>query len=504
MTSALPAPGSVAAAGPDRGDGDWMGELARHYRRMRAAYPDGELVIVFDIDGTILDVRHQVVHVLLAYDRERGTEHFHGLRPEDVDVHEDLVDELLLGLPLPAEVRRDVLGWYRERLWSPQAVLAGSRPYQGVLGVIRWFQLQPRTHVALNTGRPGSMRELTLRALNALGRAHRVSFRSDLLLMNPSGWHRGVEAAKAAAIRSLRARGFRVVAVVDNEPANLEAMAAADEDGEILFLHAETIFASQRRPIPRSVAGRRYGLADVVSERDLAGRVAFVWHGVNDEANLRQFLASDVRWAEADVRRDPLDRLVLRHDPFEEDPWSRDERPFLLVDLLHRLGLAGRAVKLDLKEGGEVADRALAAAAASGLAQEDVWWHGAVEDLGEPTFRRLARAARRSVRSVEGGFLAPLVLGAPEVARRVLRELAAWGVSRISLPWGAPRLADLLDVLERWGWQVNLYDVPDLEGFLHAALLLPASVTADFNFPERHHYGRGPGRRRVHHRYALV
>ena len=34
--------------------------------------------------------------------------------------------------------------------------------------------------------------------------------------------------------------------------------------------------------------------------------------------------------------------------------------------------------------------------------------------------------------------------------------------------------------------------VPDLEAFLEAALLLPASVTADFNFPEWNYDGRGP------------
>ena len=34
--------------------------------------------------------------------------------------------------------------------------------------------------------------------------------------------------------------------------------------------------------------------------------------------------------------------------------------------------------------------------------------------------------------------------------------------------------------------------MPDLEAFLEAALLLPASVTADFNFPEWNYDGRGP------------
>jgi hypothetical protein len=35
--------------------------------------------------------------------------------------------------------------------------------------------------------------------------------------------------------------------------------------------------------------------------------------------------------------------------------------------------------------------------------------------------------------------------------------------------------------------------VSDLEEFLEASLLLPTSVTADFNFPEWGYYGRGSG-----------
>ncbi len=75
------------------------------------------------------------------------------------------------------------LAWYAKHLWSPEAILAAIRPYQGVLGVIRWFQLQPSTCVALNTGRPEEVRDLTLQFLNALGKAYRVTFRSDLLCM---------------------------------------------------------------------------------------------------------------------------------------------------------------------------------------------------------------------------------------------------------------------------------------------------------------------------------
>ena len=40
----------------------------------------------------------------------------------------------------------------------------------------------------------------------------------------------------------------------------------------------------------------------------------------------------------------------------------------------------------------------------------------------------------------------------------------------------------LFNSVERWGFNINLYDVPDLEAFLRAALMLPRSLTADSTF----------------------
>jgi hypothetical protein len=45
--------------------------------------------------------------------------------------------------------------------------------------------------------------------------------------------------------------------------------------------------------------------------------------------------------------------------------------------------------------------------------------------------------------------------------------------------------------------------VPDLEQFLRAVLLLPRSLTADFNFPEWHYFGRGSGQHGSYHRYRI-
>src|SRR5947208_2108275 len=386
------------------GTSDWMRRLADHYARVRQGYPDDRLLIVFDIDGTILDLRYMVRYVLLDYDRVHGSDLFHGLSVEDIDVHENRVEEFLEGRALAAETREHVLAWYLERRWQPESVLAAHRPYQGVLEVIRWFQLQPATFVGLNTGRPEVLRDETLRSLNALGREYRVEFHSELLAMNERGGEDDVLDSKVAGLRRLADAGYRPFAVVDNEPAVIAALAEADVSGEVLFLQAQTLSESRRVPTPRTVRGRSYDLTALVAESDLPHHVQLVWHGVNDEANLRQFLGSRVHWAECYVRSDPLGRPVL---------------------------------------------------------------------------------------------------AAPERAWDTIKLLMSWGINRFSVSWAGEHARALLESLEDFGCEVNLYAVPDLEAFLRAALMLPTSITTDFNFPAWHYFGRGAGEQHKYHRYKV-
>ena len=472
---------------------DWMRALADHVRDARAAGPEDDLAVVFDIDGTIVDTRNVVVHTLLSFDRHHGTEHFVGVTADDVAHHETRIDDILEPFALRHGDREAVRDWYVAHLWDPAAIAAAHLPYQGVLGVIRWFQLQPRTHVAINTGRSESIRGLTLAALTELGRQHRVTFADDLLLMNAGG-PAEVAASKVQGLHRLGMAGFRVVAVVDNEPAMIRAMAEADHSGEILFLHADTIFESRREPTPRTVSGSRYGLTGVADEAEIGRRVTLAWHGVNDSHNLRQFAASMVRWAELDVRRDPLGRLVLRHDAFAETPWRRDEERMLLRDCLEVLRWEGRSVKLDLKEGGETLGEVLAVVERFGFGDEELWFNGSVETLEQEGFHEIRRRHPGSIVQCPIDFLVPLLLAAPAFAQDALAMLRDWGITRVSLDWRTPGVRAALDIAEHAGWEVNLYGVPDLESFLEAALLLPASVTADFNFPAWNYDGRGPAR----------
>jgi hypothetical protein len=459
----------------------WMRELATHYAQMRERYPRDQLLILFDIDGTILDTRHMVRYVLLNYDREHGTLHFHGLRVEDVTTHENHVDQLLVDLGLPAEVRGAVLEWYLAHRWRSEGILASHRPYQGVLDIIRWFQLQSRTHVGLNTGRSEWKRGTTLRTLNRLGREFRVSFRSDLLHMN-SGRFGSIARSKAEGLQSFRSRGYRVIAVIDNEPDNIATMMECDPEGETLFLHAETLFESQHRRPARAIGGKVYDITHLVRQQDLPRHVQLVWHGVNDHASLCRFLNSGIGWGECDVHRDPLDRIVLREDGFESRPWSRDEEPLTLEQCLPHFKRADKGIKLDLKDVA-VIDAVSSSLAEHGFMGNRVWFNGSLQNLGEDGFRRLAATWPDAVIQCPVDFLVP-IMSMPGKAREVLQILRGWGVNRFSLNWKTESRRRAFETLESWGCEVNIYDVPDLESFLRATLLLPRSITSGFHFPQ--------------------
>lgn len=481
---------------------DWMRSLAEHHARCRATSTDSRLLLVFDIDGTILDMRHMVRHVLMSYDTAHGTDLFSDLHADDIDVHENQIDRFLDTRTLTPSLRTHVHSWYLRHRWEPATVLASHRPFRGVMEVIRWFQMQPSTFVGLNTGRPECLRNETLRSLNALGREHRVQFDDHLLQMNPGDWGADIRKAKVDGLRALSAAGYQVVAVVDNEPEVIEALAAADEAGEVLFLHAQTLYESPLVATPRTVGGSRYDLRSLIGERDLPRHVQFVWHGVNDPANLRQFLASPVRWGEVDVRHDAQHDLILRHDGSDTPSITSPASELLLDDCLATFRHAGKAAKLDLKDPAAVGET-LDTLRHSGFGDDELWFNGRIDTLGEHVFRRIALAHPGAVRQCPVDFLGPLMVAAPAEAKQIVARLARWGINRFSISWTSPQLHLLLDRLDEWGLETNIYAVPDLEQFLRATLLLPRSVTADFNFPEWHYFGRGSGQSGRYHSYQL-
>ncbi|NOX62776.1 MAG: DUF2181 domain-containing protein [Chloroflexi bacterium] len=484
-----------------------MHELAVHYQRMRQSYPHDKLLLVSDIDGTIIDTRYMILATFQAYDRAHHTHFFSRLRVDDIRWHENEIEPMLQALHVPREHWDAIIAWYLEHRWTPEMIFHSHRPFRGVLDMIRWFQLQPNTDVGLVTGRPEILREETLRSLNILGQPYRVKFRNEMLYMNPGDWEEVVPQVKVAGLRYFQEMGFRVFAFIDNEPPNLKAVAQADPTGEVLLLHADTIFESKRtRPPRRSVRGKEYRLAELIpGETALPQRVQLAWHGVNDHANLRQFLASEIRWAEVDVRFDPSrQEVILRHDSFEEAPVTEEERWLTLAEALDKIKAFERAIKLDLKSDGQLLERVLALVAQKGLADESLWFNANIEDLQESGFRRLASEHPQAILQCPIDFLIPLMLAMPEKAHEILETLRRWGINRFSLSWKHANSRELFNQMDHWGYDVNIYNVPDLESFLQAVLLLPRSVTADFNFPRWHYYGRGSGHEGRRYEYLMV
>ena len=204
----------------------WMRSLAHHYQRTRAAYPDDELIALFDVDGTIVDLRPMMLRLLHRYDHERGARYFRGWVWRISTLRRTRSSLCWTGCltfrTTSAQTRLDGTG---DGTGTADVMLESHRPFSGVMEVMRWFQIQPGTSVGLNTARTERMRDDTLASLNGLGREFKVEFKSELVFMSPYGWNSDIESAKCEGIRYFQRMGYRVVAFVDNEPANLEAVA---------------------------------------------------------------------------------------------------------------------------------------------------------------------------------------------------------------------------------------------------------------------------------------
>jgi hypothetical protein len=238
---------------------NWMAALATHHSAMRCKYPKDKLLILFDIDGTILDLRHMMLYLLQRYDREHGTAHFHNLELTDIDVHETVMDRLLARLGLAEEARTQIETWYLEHYWSSETIAISHYAFAHVFDVIGWFQRQPQTTVGLNTGRLELLRADTLTSLNRLGQSTGVAFTNELLYMRPDDWTEGVAVRKVMGVREMQTQGYRVIAFVDNEPGNLAAIAECEGADDILLLHANTIFLSPLEVLPSTaVQGDHY------------------------------------------------------------------------------------------------------------------------------------------------------------------------------------------------------------------------------------------------------
>ncbi|MCX7965097.1 MAG: hypothetical protein N2596_00530, partial [Syntrophorhabdaceae bacterium] len=240
----------------------WMEQLALHYKKIRNTYPHEKLLIVFDIDGTILDMRFIILHVLKEFDKQHKTDYFKDIKVSDIDFHEAHLKILLNRLSIKEEDQQYILSYYENMFLPALTIKKANKPFRGVFDIIRWFQMQPDTDVGLNTGRPESLRFKTLSSLNLIGRDYGVAFKNELLFMNKKGLDAHIPHIKKDGIKYFQNLGYKVFAYVDNEPENLKAVEEIDREGKILLLHANTIFKSCKSHLKgNSVSGSDYELS---------------------------------------------------------------------------------------------------------------------------------------------------------------------------------------------------------------------------------------------------
>jgi hypothetical protein len=474
----------------------WMTTLSTHFQNARQQHADEHLLILFDIDDTIIDVRPIFQLMLTSYDQHHGTKHFKNLSIKDISLQEEVLQNLLESLHIPPDEYESINNWVHQYDWAQAEALTAHKPFSGVLEMIRWFQIQPNTSVGLVTGRGERMRKPTLNILNLLGESYRVSFSTEMLYMRPDNWEGDVPSSKIDGLHHFQERGYRVIAFIDNEPENLQAISLADPDGEILLLHAETMFASRRNRLPqRAISGNEYRLSELVPENEaLPDRVHMVWNGVNTQRNMHEFLESDLFWGKVDVRSGiKSEELILRADSFLTRLPERNEEWMDFSVLLSSFVQQNKGLNIHLTEGKSLFKRITPLLLQSKIKHNSLWFSGDLVNNTKDTFKLISGTFPNAKVQCDIDFLVPMMLNMPHQAKRILKEMSNWGVNLFSLSWKPAYPGKIMDKMNEWGYSVNIQGVPDLEAFLQAVYLMPDSVTADFNFPQWNFFGAGAG-----------
>lgn len=458
----------------------WMKILSEHYESFRARYPEEKLLIVFDIDGTIIDMRYIICHALKSFDALNGTNYFTAVGWKEIDFHEEQIDCIFERHNIPQIHCEALRNQFWDLLLSAATAIEAHRPFQGVLDVIRWFQLQTNTFVGLNTGRPESLRRDTLDSLNKLGSRFNVRFFDDLLFMRPDDWKHGIPAMKSEGIRHFQEKGYQVFAFVDNEPENLQTVSDMDPDRQILLLHADTIFKSTHTVVPeRAVKGRDYNVGDLTSDKPLPRHIQLVWQCSYNRKSFAAFIGSNIHWLEIDLGS----ALKSKY---------KDDQGLSLFECLDFAAAGEKCVKFDVGKSILVYERALETAAAYGFTGKNLWFK--LDDahvLRGHYLARLKEIYPEAIVEYDINFLARSVLDEPSAAREILLLLKKAGVARFSLKRGKPAWRRIASDVATWGFDVHIDSIASFENFLQTALLTPRSMTLNFGFSGWSYFGSG-------------
>ena len=201
--------------------------------------------------------------------------------------------------------------------------------------------------------------------------------------------------------------------------------------------------------------------------------IELVWHRLNREHDLRRFFDSAVHWADCDARIEPSGDIVVSHSP-----GTRGDRPF--AEWIADVASAGRGAKIDLKEGGPVLAAVLGMVASTSMHEEDLWFNCAAEIIGgRPGFEAISNAHPLARISLPVDTLASWLLVCPDRGLDLLAELRTWGVNRLSISVQTHAFQEIVQLLKKSGWAMNVWDVSRGAQLSDAIDARPQSITAD-------------------------
>ncbi|HVN94942.1 MAG TPA: hypothetical protein VMT62_00785 [Syntrophorhabdaceae bacterium] len=453
---------------------NWMKTLATHYETMRERYPQDRLLIVFDIDGTILDMRHTIRYVLRCLDEENGTDYFAHVAASDIDFGEEHhIDRLFKRLHVPEVAQPNLRADYEKLMFSSVAIPEAYRPFPAILDVIRWFQLQPNTYVGFNTARFESAREHTLRCLNELGKEYRVAFVDDMLFMRCDESGGDIPDSKQRGITYFREQNYRVFAFVDNESENLKAVSENDPDKEIHLLHAETVFRSAPAALtPHGKNGKVYDLTRSAPEEPSTEHIQFVWPCDFTREGLGSFMGSNINWLEIDLKD------VQKVSPVADGMLSLEE-------CLDFASIGGKGIKFNVHESKFLLNKAMEIADAYKLQGSSLWFKlGDTHILRGNHLAALRYKYPLAVIEYNVDYLSESLLNEAASAREILELMRVAGIDRFSLNRSHRYWRLVVNVLTIWKFDVHINNVMSFETFLQAALLYPRSLTLHLGFSE--------------------
>lgn len=460
---------------------NWLITLTKHYDIAALEDPANHKLLLLDIDGTILDIRAAIYHLLKQYDIAHQREFFHKLAPSLMQHAGASIHDVMKKLGISKKIQSAVAQWVDQSFYS-QIDLHQQLPMQkGAFELIRWFQMQPMTCVALISGRRQQQLDHLLTMLNRLSAPYGVQFSADMLHLRPDEWPDSVAAHKVACVRKLQKSGYQIVAMLDSEPANLAAVAGADDLQPFFLMHSDTVSLSNPDLLPNHMQEiTLYERITQVARRELPPDTQLVWRSIKTRDELKSYLASDIEWAELDVYADSAGKhFSMQPAPIPKTAAEAKGKGIALDEALHMLKAMDRSVQISLHMPPAAFPLFLAQIEQHQFEPDKLCFSMAPEHLNADSTRLLLHAYPNTT------LQCPIdswgtAADSPATLRLRLNRAASLGINRFSLTSGHPNLQAICMLLTTHGFQFNIHSVNDRHSLWQALPLEPRSITGDF------------------------